>query len=123
MAKIRTVKKPETTKDKPESLLSLIKAGIQMVLMIVGIIGAATYIFSDNGLLARLGGKLTRMDSFGSLLAIPLILVALYVGRIWFEKTFARSSSAAIANLAMYAVMAIGAYYLYLFLTTGSFTG
>jgi len=120
MAKPGAKEKPT---QKPESLISVLKAGAQFVLMIMGIIGLAILIFSEDGWLATFAGKLTQIDSFGALLAIPLAIVAIYIARIWFERTFGKSSASALGNLAMYVMMAIGAFFLFRLLSTGSFTG
>lgn len=120
MAKPGAKEKPT---QKPESLMSVLKAGAQFVLMIMGIIGLAILIFSEDGWLATLAGKLTQIDSFGSLLIIPLAIIAIYVARVWFEKAFGKSSAAVTGNLAMYVMMAIGAFFLFRLLSTGSFTG
>ncbi|HSI94801.1 MAG TPA: hypothetical protein VK938_01820 [Methylophilaceae bacterium] len=120
MAKPGVKEKPT---QRPESLISVLKAGAQFILMIMGIIGLAILIFSEDGWLATFVGKLTQIDSFGSLLIIPLAIIAIYVARVWFEKTFAKSSAAVIGNLAMYVMMAIGAFFLFRLLSTGSFTG
>ena len=123
MAKPLPGKKEKVSTEKPESLLSVIKAGAQFVLMVLGIIGLAILIFSGDGLLVTLGGKLAQFDSFGSLMAIPLLIIAIYVGRVWFEKTFGKSSAAAAGSLAMYLMMAVGAFFLFRLLSTGSLTG
>lgn len=103
--------------------MSVIKAGAQFILMVLGIIGVAILLFSDTGLLVTLGGKLTEIDSLEMLMVIPLAIVAIYLGRVWFEKTFAKSSAAVAGDIAMYLMMAIGAFFLFRLLSTGSFTG
>lgn len=123
MAKAKTGKDGEKLKDKPESVMSIIKAGAQFILMVFGIIGTAILIFAKDGLLATLGGKLMQMDSYGALLGIPLALLAIYLVRVWFEKTFAKNTAAVAGDIAMYIMMAIGAFFLFRFLSTGSFTG
>jgi|APLak6261703504_1056268.scaffolds.fasta_scaffold00269_9 hypothetical protein len=123
MAKPLTGKKEKVSTEKPESVLSVIKAGAQFVLMVFGIVGLAILIFSGDGLLVTLGGKLTQFDSFGSLMAIPLLIITIYIGRIWFEKAFGKSSSAAAGSFAMYLMMAVGAFFLYRLISTGSLTG
>lgn len=120
MAKPGAKEKPA---QKPESLMSVLKAGAQFVLMILGIIGLTILIFSEDGWLATFMRKLTQIDSFGSLLIIPLAIIAIYIARVWFEKTFAKSSAAVIGNFAMYVMMAIGAFFLFRLLSSGSFTG
>jgi hypothetical protein len=123
MAKRTIDKEKEKLVDKPESAFSVIKAGAQFVLMIMGIIGLAIVIFADEGLLVSGLGKLTKINSFGSLVLIPLGLLALYFVKVWFEKTFGKSSTAVAGNLAMYFMMAVGAFFLFRLLSTGSFTG
>jgi len=123
MARPLPGKKAQVSKEKPESSLSVIKAGAQFILMILGIIGLAILIFSDEGLLMSLGGQLTQIDSFGTLMMIPLGIVAIYVAKVWFEKSLGKSSAAVLGNLAMYVMMAVGAFFLFRLITTGSFTG
>lgn len=121
MARPRPGKK-EVAKGKPESLISVIKAISQFVLIVIGIIGTTILIFSSDGLLATMGGKLLDLDST-AFVGIALALVAIYVAKVWFEKTFGKSSAAVAGSLAMYLMMAVGAFFLYRLLSTGSFTG
>lgn len=97
---------------KSDPRVELVVASVQFALLVIGIIGIASAIFRKGGLLERMGGSLMRMEFASLLIVIPLILVAVFVGRYWFEIHFSKSSSTAIAELAMYSVMAIGAYYL-----------
>ncbi|HSI23297.1 MAG TPA: hypothetical protein VK959_09775 [Methylophilaceae bacterium] len=114
--------KKEVAKGKPESLISVIKAIGQFVLIVIGIIGTTILIFSSDGLLATMGGKLLDLDST-AFVGIALALVVLYVAKVWFEKTFGKSSAAVSGSLAMYLMMAVGAFFLYRLISTGSFTG
>ena len=117
-------KKPaEKIKDKPDSPLDSLIAGVQFLLMVIGIAGVSTAIFGDNGLLAHIGRMMTGAESASVLIVIPLVFLAIYIGRYWFERTFAKSSAAAIGDAAMYTMMAVGAYYLIHYLNTGSFVG
>lgn len=119
----RPLKKNEgVAKGKPESLLSVIKAISQFGLIVIGIIGITILVFSSDGLLATMGGKLVDLDST-ALIGIVLALVAIYVVKVWFEKAFGKSAAAVTGNLAMYVMMAVGAFFLYRLLSTGSFTG
>ena len=122
MAKPLPGKKEGAAKGKPESLMTTIKAISQFVLIVIGIIGTTILIFSSDGLLATMGGKLLNLDS-RAFIGIALALVAIYVAKVWFEKTFGKSSAAVAGSLAMYLMMAVGAFFLYRLLSTGSFTG
>lgn len=111
MARIRRTT-AEAPPKKINPLLEIVIAGGQFALMVIGIIGIAASIFRDGGLLERMGGKLMRMEFATLLIVIPLVLLSAFVGRYWFEIHFSKSSSAFVAEMAMYAVMAIGAYHL-----------
>lgn len=111
MAKLRRTPAEEPPK-KINPLLEIAIAGVQFALMVIGIIGVAASIFRDGGLLERVGGKLMRMEFATLLIVIPLVLISAFVGRYWFEVHFSKSSSAVVAEMAMYAVMAIGVYHL-----------
>jgi len=77
----------------PESKRSVFYSVISMGLMLVGIIGIAMEMFRDDGWLKTLLHKL-------------------------FQSTTNMSKS---GDLPMYAMMAVGAYYLFKLVTTGSF--
>jgi hypothetical protein len=121
VAKRRITEKKSIIPDRPDSPVTLVIAIGQMVLMIIGIAGVATLIFGENGLLVTLARKVTEVESFAFLMAIPILFIAIYIARQWYEKTFAKSSSATIATFAMYTMTAIGAYFLIQFLRTGTF--
>jgi len=116
-------KKTASIKNKPDSPVDALIAGIQFVLMVIGIAGVATTIFGENGILKYLGRMVTGAQSTSVLIVIPLVFIAIYISRYWFERTFVKSSSAIMGDAAMYTMMAVGAYYLIHYLNTGSFVG
>lgn len=123
MAKIDSKKKKdEILKDKPESLMMVLKAGSQFGLVIIGIIGVAVSVFSEGGLLPVFFDKLTNLDG-DLLIMVPLLLLFLYVVKTWFEKAYGKSSSSVLGNLALYIMMGIGLFFLYRLITMGSFSG
>lgn len=111
MAKQRRITQEAPVK-KSDPRIEFVVASVQFTLLVIGIIGIATAIFKEGGLLQRMGGSLLRMEFATLLIVIPLLLLVGFVGRYWFEIHFSKSSSTAIAELAMYSVMAIGAYHL-----------
>lgn len=102
---------------KPESLLSNIAAVAKMGLMIVGIIGIAMEFFKSDGVLSTLLSKL--FQSTTTMLFIPVIIFVL-----WLLNRMMSSSKKGETNksgdLPMYVMMAIGAFYLFRLITTGS---
>lgn len=112
MAKQLRQLKSDAPRKKSNPLLEIVSAIAQFSLLIIGIISVAIAFFKEDGLLGTLGGKVLRMEFVTLLILIPLVIVTVYLGRYWFDRNFSKSSSALTAELAMYTVMAIGAYHL-----------
>ena len=122
MARRVIKKKEEIAKGKPESLMNILKAGAMFVLVVLGIIGVAVSVFSEGGWLGMFFDKLTNFEA-DLLVIVPLVLVFLYVVKVWFEKTTGKSSAEVMGNMALFIMMGFGLFFLYRLLTLGSFTG
>jgi len=118
MAKIDPNKYSKNVDIQPESKTSVLFAVIRMALMIAGIIGIAFEFFREDGLLANLLGKL--FESTTSMMLIPVIIFALWLLNRWIS-TPNKSETKKSGDLPMYIMMAVGAYYLFRYFTTGSF--
>ena len=107
---------------RPESLLSILKSVAEFGLMVCGIIGIAVQIFHDQGWLKKLLQKLMDGLTASSMIEIGVIVVVLFFGKRWYDRTFEKAENAnALGNFLMKTMMALGAYFLYLVITTGSF--
>lgn len=107
---------------RPESLLSILKSLAEFGLMVLGIIGIAVQIFHDQGWLKKLLNKLMDGLTTTSMVEIVVGGVLLFFAIRWYDRTFEKAENAnALGNFLMKAMMALGAYFLYLFITTGSF--
>lgn len=102
----------------PESKLSVLLATIRMGLMLVGIFGIAFEMFRENGWLAKLLGSM--FNSTTSMVLTAVALVGLWLLNRWIS-TPDKSEAKKVGDVPMYAMMAVGAYYLYRLLITGSF--
>lgn len=100
-----------------DSLLDTLLAVGRFGLMLIGIIGISVEIFRDNGWLKQLIGK--AFASPGTLLLIPLAIGALYV----LDKVITNAAGTASkkGDIPLYIMMAIGAFFLFRLITTGSF--
>jgi hypothetical protein len=104
--------------DRPDSLKKIIISVVQFGLMLIGLIGIAIEFFRDNGLLQKIISKM--VNSPIGLFSFPLLLVVLYLINRWMSgKTDGKASER--GNLPMYLMMAIGAYFVFNIVTTGSF--
>lgn len=121
MARRVIKKKEEIAKGSPESLMNILKAGAMFVLVVLGIIGVAISVFSEGGWFGIFFDKLTNLDT-DLLVIVPLVLIVLYVVKVWFEKTTGKSSAEVMGNMALFIMMAFGLFFLYRLLTLGSFT-
>lgn len=101
----------------PDSLVDTLLAVGRFGLMLLGIIGISVEIFRDNGWLKQLIGK--AFASPGTLLLIPLAIGALYL----LDKAITNAAGTASkkGDIPLYIMMAIGAFFLFRLITTGSF--
>ena len=104
-------------RSKPDSLVSTLISVGRFGLMLLGIIGISVEIFRDDGWLKQLLGK--AFASPGTLLLIPLAIGALYL----LDKVITNAAGTASKNgdIPLYIMMAIGAFFLFKLITTGSF--
>lgn len=118
MANIDPNKYSKNKDIKAESLLSNLAAIGRVVLMLIGLIGIALELFREDGWLKTLFGKL--FQSTTSMMAIPVIILVLWLINRWLTSPN-KSETSKSGDLPMYVMMAVGAYYLFRLITTGSF--
>lgn len=102
---------------KPDTLMNTITSVGSMILMLLGIVGIAIELFKDEGWLKKGVGWL--FDSTTHMMFIPVIMFVLWLANRWFSAP-AKNETKKSGNLPMFIMMAVGAYYLFRFLTTGS---
>ena len=101
----------------PESKFGSIAAAARMGLMLVGIVGVAMEFFRDDGWLKTGLGKL--FESTTNMMFIPVIILALWLLNRWMSSPN-KSETKRSGDVPMYLMMAVGAYYLFHLITTGS---
>jgi hypothetical protein len=103
---------------KADTPLKTIISVIGMVLMLIGIVGIGLEFFKEGGwlktALAWLFESTTRM------MFIPVIILVLWLLNRMMSSTNPNESKRS-GNLPMYAMMAVGAFYVYRLATTGGF--
>ena len=109
------------TINKPDSLLATLLALGRFSLVVIGLIGLSVEIFRDNGWLRQLIAKM--LDSalgLGSIPAVILVFFLIYFLNRWIS-TASRGKRHSQGDLPLYLMMIIGAFYLYMLITKGSF--
>lgn len=102
----------------PESKMSVFLSFVCMGLMLTGIIGLTLELFREGGWIKTLLNKIFQNTT--SMMAIPVIIFGLWLLNRWITSPN-KSEVLRAGDLPMYAMMAVGAYYLFRLLTTGSF--
>lgn len=102
---------------KADSLLDTMLSVGRVGLMLLGIIGIAVEIFREDGLLKR--WLKTLFSSSEGLVTGLVIAVALYIFWRWLNAA-PDGKATKRGDIPLYAMMAVGAYFLYRLITTGS---
>jgi hypothetical protein len=118
MAKVDPNKYSKNNDIKPESNLGSALAFGRLALVLIGIIGLAMELFRDDGWLKKALAKL--FESTTSMMFIPVIIFVLWLLNRWMSSA-SKSETKRSGDVPMYLMMAVGAYYLYMLITTGSF--
>jgi hypothetical protein len=90
----------------------------RMGLMLIGIVGLAMELFRDDGWLKK--GLAKLFESTTSMMFIPVIIFVLWLLNRWMSSGN-KGETRKSGELPMYAMMAAGAYYLFMLVTTGGF--
>jgi len=107
----------KNAKLKPTSPLHTIKSIAAFGLMLLGLGGLGHDLFKEDGLIKSIFN--TIFDSSTGLILIPVIVGVIWVFNRWTTSPNKDQRSKA-GDIPMYAMMAIGAFYLFRLLTTGS---
>jgi hypothetical protein len=102
---------------KADTPLKTALSVVGMGLMMVGILGLALEFFKENGALRQIWDWL--WEDTTHLIAIPAVIFALWLFNNWITSS-AKGEIKKAGNTPMYIMMAIGAFYLYRFISTGS---
>jgi hypothetical protein len=89
-----------------------------IALVIVGLVGIAFEFFKSDGFFAHAWHWL--WDDMSHLWSIPIAAVILWLLNMWMSSA-AIGEKKKSGDVPMYIMMALGAYYVFLFITTGSF--
>jgi Na+/H+-dicarboxylate symporter len=103
---------------KPDSPLSNLWALAQLALMILGITGLSLEVFREHGWLQIWFSQL--FQSTTNMLIIPVIIFGLWSVNRWFSSP-KKSKITKHGDIPLYVMMAVGSYYLFKLITSGSF--
>jgi uncharacterized membrane protein YqjE len=108
-------------RNPPDSLLSLLLAGVQFILVMTGLVGISVELFREKGWLKQALSSLMQASMTSLVIGVPFAILVFLVGRAWLISHSERHESSRTADLMLYAMMAVGGWFLYKLVTQGSF--
>lgn len=103
---------------KADTPLKTIISAVGILLMLVGLVGIGLEFFKDGGWLKTAFAWL--FESTTRMMLIPVIIVVLWLVNRMMSSTNPNQSKKS-GNIPMYAMMAVGVFYVYRLATTGGF--
>ena len=101
-------------------VLEYVNTFITITLILAGIGGVSYHMFKDNGWLGMILGKVWDIQMSNPVIAIPVTLAILFVGKLWYDHNRAKGHTSKLPNILIYIIMAAGAYFLFQLATQGT---
>jgi len=103
-----------------KQILEYVSSFVTITLILAGIGGASYHMFKDNGWLGQILGKVWDIQMSNPVIAIPVTLVILFLGKLWYDHNRAKGHTSKLPNVLIYIIMAAGAYFLFQLATQGT---
>jgi hypothetical protein len=103
-----------------KQILTYVTSFITVALVLAGIGGASYHTFKEGGWFGVILGKIWDVNMDHPVIAIPVTLAVLVIGKLWYDHNRAKGYTSKLPNAIIYLVMAAGAYYIWVFVNQGS---
>jgi hypothetical protein len=107
----------ESVKQAIDYIVSFVTIG----LVLAGLGGVSYNLFREGGWIGGFFGKLWDAQLENPLIAIPVTLGAVFVGKMWYDRQVEHGKTSRLPDVLIYVIMAAGAFFLWRFFSTGSF--
>jgi hypothetical protein len=104
-----------------KQIFDYINSFVTITLVLAGLGGVSYNVFREGGWASTFFGKLVDVQLENPVIAIPVTLGALFIGKMWYDRQVEHGKTSRLPDVLIYIVMAAGAYFLYRFFSTGSF--
>jgi hypothetical protein len=104
---------------RPDSLLVVVLSGIQLLLVIIGLIGISVQFFRDKGWLKQWLSSLMHANVSTLIVAVPVIILMYLVGISLMGSKAKHQGSSRTGDAMLYIMMLVGLWFAYSFITTG----
>ena len=92
-----------------------------IVLVLFGITGFSYHLFRDDGWIEAVAGNVWDVSVQYPLIALPVIVAAVFLGRLWNQSRLAHGRTSKLPDLVIYALMASGAVFIVRYFWYGTF--
>jgi hypothetical protein len=104
-----------------KQIFDYIYSFVTVGLVLAGIGGVSYNMFKEGGWLGILFSKFVDVQLENPLIAIPVTIGAVVIGKMWRDNQVAKGRTSRLPDAFVYVIMAAGAFYLWRFFSTGSF--
>jgi hypothetical protein len=102
-----------------KQILEYVQSFVTIGLMLAGIGGVAYHMFKEGGWLGIILGKIWDVQMQNPVIAIPVTLAILFIGKLWYDHNRAKGYTSKLPDILIYVIMAAGVYFIYQFITHG----
>ncbi len=103
-----------------KQIFEYVSSFVTITLILAGIGGASYHMFKDDGWLGLILGKVWDVQMSNPVIAIPVTLVILFLGKLWYDRNREKGHTSKLPDVLIYVVMAAGAYFLFQLATQGT---
>lgn len=97
-----------------------LKSFATIVLILFAIAGFSYHFFKDDGWIEHALGSAWNVSVRYPLIALPVIIVAIFIGKFWRSEAAAHGKISKVPNIVIYAMMTAGAIFVGRFFMYGS---
>ena len=102
-----------------KQVFEYVQSFVTIGLMLAGIGGLAYHVFREGGWLSVVLGKIWDVQTANPVVAIPVTLAILFIGKLWYDNARAKGHASRLPDILIYVIMAAGVYFIYEFISQG----
>ncbi len=102
-----------------KQVLEYVTSFVTIGLILAGLGGIAYHMFKEGGWLATALGKIWDVNMENPVIAIPVTLALLFLGKLWIDRARAKGHATKMPDVLIYVVMAAGVYFIWQFFAYG----
>ncbi len=102
-----------------KQILEYVQSFVTIGLILAGIGGVAYHMFKEGGWLSIVLGKIWDVQTQNPVIAIPVTLAILFIGKLWYDHNRAKGYTSKLPDILIYVIMAAGVYFIYQFIAHG----